>query len=158
MFSNLSPFTKLHVVISLIGIVSGLVVMFGLLLGQKLKPMDRVVFDQHSGNERDGILLSVSRCNARDRRRNHFLGSVGGRDRRTIRSSSRRVLALDLCGHGDDLALSECLRSSRATFSKGAGAESFGAHTVRAAIRCYATCRPGAVCLSHHSRRDQVSR
>ena len=26
MFSNLSPFTKLHVVISLIGIVSGLVV------------------------------------------------------------------------------------------------------------------------------------
>jgi hypothetical protein len=36
MFSNLSPFTKLHVVISLIGIVSGLVVMFGLLLGRRL--------------------------------------------------------------------------------------------------------------------------
>ena len=36
MFSSLSPFTKLHVVISLIGIVSGLVVMFGLLAGQKL--------------------------------------------------------------------------------------------------------------------------
>jgi len=36
MFSNLSPFTKLHVVISLIGIVSGLVVMFGLLIGRKL--------------------------------------------------------------------------------------------------------------------------
>src|SRR5438132_13802602 len=36
MFSNLSPFTKLHVVLSLIGIVSGLVVMFGLLVGQKL--------------------------------------------------------------------------------------------------------------------------
>jgi len=36
MFSNLSLFTKLHVVISLIGIVSGLAVMFGLLAGQKL--------------------------------------------------------------------------------------------------------------------------
>ncbi len=36
MFSNLSPFTKLHVVLSLIGIVSGLVVMYGLLVGQKL--------------------------------------------------------------------------------------------------------------------------
>jgi hypothetical protein len=36
MFSNLSQFTKLHVVISLIGILSGLVVMFGLLVGQKL--------------------------------------------------------------------------------------------------------------------------
>ena len=36
MFSNLSAFTKLHVVISLIGILSGLVVMFGLLAGQKL--------------------------------------------------------------------------------------------------------------------------
>ena len=36
MFSNLSQFTKLHVVISLIGILSGLVVMFGLLAGQKL--------------------------------------------------------------------------------------------------------------------------
>jgi hypothetical protein len=36
MFFSLSPFTKLHVVISLIGIVSGLVVMFGLLAGQKL--------------------------------------------------------------------------------------------------------------------------
>jgi hypothetical protein len=36
MFSNLSPFTKLHVVISLIGIVSGLVVMVGLLVGRRL--------------------------------------------------------------------------------------------------------------------------
>ena len=36
MFFSLSPFTKLHVVISLIGIVSGLVVMFGLLARQKL--------------------------------------------------------------------------------------------------------------------------
>jgi len=36
MFSNLSPFTKLHVVISLIGIVSGLVVMFGLLSSRRL--------------------------------------------------------------------------------------------------------------------------
>ena len=38
MFSNLSAFTKLHVVISLIGILSGLVVLFGLLVGQKLNP------------------------------------------------------------------------------------------------------------------------
>jgi K+-transporting ATPase A subunit len=36
MFSNLSAFTKLHVVISLVGILSGLVVMFGLLVGHKL--------------------------------------------------------------------------------------------------------------------------
>jgi hypothetical protein len=36
MFSNLSPFTKLHVVISLIGIVSGLVVMSGLLVSRRL--------------------------------------------------------------------------------------------------------------------------
>ena len=37
MFSNLSAFTKLHVVISLIGILTGLVVMIGLLVGLKLK-------------------------------------------------------------------------------------------------------------------------
>jgi hypothetical protein len=36
MFSTLSLFTKLHVVISLVGIVSGLVVMFGLLVGRRL--------------------------------------------------------------------------------------------------------------------------
>jgi hypothetical protein len=36
MFSSLSPFTKLHVVISLIGIASGLVVMLGLLVARKL--------------------------------------------------------------------------------------------------------------------------
>jgi len=36
MISNLSTFTIVHVVISLIGIVSGLVVMFGLLLARKL--------------------------------------------------------------------------------------------------------------------------
>lgn len=36
MFSNLSPFTKLHVVISLIAILSGLVVMSGLLLDRRL--------------------------------------------------------------------------------------------------------------------------
>jgi hypothetical protein len=36
MFSGLSSFTKLHVVISLIGIATGLVVMLGLLVGRKL--------------------------------------------------------------------------------------------------------------------------
>ncbi len=36
MFLILSPFTKLHVVISLIGLVSGLVVMFGLLVSRRL--------------------------------------------------------------------------------------------------------------------------
>ena len=36
MISNLSLFTKVHVVISLIGIASGLVVMCGLLVGKKL--------------------------------------------------------------------------------------------------------------------------
>jgi hypothetical protein len=36
MISNLSLFTKVHVVISLIGIASGLVVMCGLLVGRKL--------------------------------------------------------------------------------------------------------------------------
>ena len=35
MFSNLSPFTKLHVVISLIAILSGLVVMSGLLVSRR---------------------------------------------------------------------------------------------------------------------------
>jgi hypothetical protein len=36
MFSNLSAFTKLHVVLSLIGIFAGLLVMFWLLVGRKL--------------------------------------------------------------------------------------------------------------------------
>src|SRR6266516_1027368 len=124
----------------------------------KTQRMDRPVSDHHRLDEPDRIFLSVSRCDTRDRCRNHFFVSVGGRDRRPIFPSSCWRLALDLRGHGDDLALSECLRSDRATLSEGAGPESFGANTDRAAICCHATCCADAVRLAHDHRRDQVSR
>ncbi len=158
MFLNLSPFTKLHVCHKLDWdrIRSGCDVW---VTGRtETQSMDRVVSDQHSGDKRNRIFLPVSRCHARDRRRNHLSGRVGSRDRRTIRSSSRRSLALDLCGDGDDLPLLECFRSSRATLSKSAGPESFGAHAVRTAIcRCATGCAR-AVCLAYYHRRNQVSR
>ncbi len=158
MFSNLSPFTKLHVVISLIGIVSGLVVMFGLLAGQKLNRWTAL------------FLISTVRTSVTG----FFFPFHGVTPAIVVGIISLVLLAVaivaryarQLAGHSRWIyvvcamifALSECLHSSRATLSKGAGAEGNGAHTVRAAIHCHATCRPGAVCLSHHSRRDQVSR
>ena len=120
--------------------------------------MDRPVSDHHSLDEPDRIFLSVSWCDTRDRGWNYFADRVGGRDRRPIRPSSCWCLALDLRGHGDDLALSECLRFDRATLSEGAGPQSFGPDAIRTTIRCHATCCAGAVRLAHDHRRNQVSR
>ena len=51
-------FTLVHVMISLVGIVSGFVVIFGLLAGKRL---DRwtALSDEHGGNQRDRVRLSV---------------------------------------------------------------------------------------------------
>src|SRR6266852_472872 len=120
--------------------------------------MDPRVSDQHGGDERDGIFLSVSRPYASDHRRNYLAGLAGSCDPRALCASPWWTLALDLCGVRDDRTLLGCLRSGRATLSKGAGTEGNGAYTVRAAICCHTTCRPGAVCPANHYRRDQVSR
>jgi hypothetical protein len=158
MISNLSPFTKLHVLISLIGIVSGLVVMVGLLVGEGstggprwflistvLTSVTGFFFPFHGITP--AIVVGII-----------SLVLFGDRDRGPIRSSSRASLALDLRGDGDDLALLQCLRPGRATLPEGAGSESFGANAIRAAIRCDANCRAGAFYLAHDYRGNQVSR
>src|SRR2546429_9008464 len=104
------------------------------------QPLERAISNQHSIDERDGILLSVSRRYACDLRWNYLVGPSGGCDPRALCLSSCWTLAVDLCGVRDDRTLLECLRSGCATLSKGAGTEGNGADPVRAAIRCHATC------------------
>ena len=158
MFFNLSPFTKLHVMISLIGIVSGLVVMFRLLIGRKLNRWTAL------------FLISTALTSVTG----FFFSFHGVTPAIVVGIISLIVLAVaifaryarHLAGHwrwiyaanGDDRALLQYLRVDRATFPEGARPESFGTNTDRAAICCHATGCVGAVCSADDYRRDQVSR
>ena len=67
----------------------------------------------------------------------------GGYDSGTLRVSSRRRMALDLCSRGCNCALSQCLCLDRASVPEGAAPERSGADTNRAAIPYYAGRRFG---------------
>jgi hypothetical protein len=158
MFSNLSAFTKLHVVISLIGILSGLVVMFGLLVGQKLNRWTAVFLISTVATSLTGFIFPFHGVTPAIVVGIISLVLLAGAIVARYARHPCWTLALDLCGVRDVRTLLECLRPGRATLSEGAGTEGNGAHTVRAAICCYTTGRARAVCLANHFRCDQVSR
>jgi len=126
MFSNLSPFTKLHVVISLIGIVSGLVVMSGLLSSRRLNGWTALFLISTVLTSVTGLFFP-------------FHGVTPGIVLAIISLVLLAVAILPatpgislapgvgyMCSR-DDLAVSERLCFSRSTFSESACPESAGA-------------------------------
>ena len=58
MIFGMTPLTFVHVVISLIGIGSGLMVVYGLLAAKRLDGLDGHLSDDDRFDQRHGILLS----------------------------------------------------------------------------------------------------
>ena len=88
-----ATYTFLHVLISLVGIGSGLIVMFGFLTARQLNGMTAIFLVTT-------VLTSVT----------------GGRNSGALSISSYWCMALDLCGHRRHCALSQRLRFNRAAF------------------------------------------
>jgi hypothetical protein len=54
-----ATYTFLHVLISLVGIVSGLIVMYGPITGKRMDGLTAVFFDHHSANQRVRVRFSI---------------------------------------------------------------------------------------------------
>ena len=112
-----ATYTLIHVLISLVGIGSGLIVMFGFLTGRQLNGMTAIFFVTTVLTSVTGFGFPVEHLLP-----SHIVGlcapGIGGRDSGALHLSSRRSLALDLCGYGCHCPLPECLRFSGAAFEK----------------------------------------
>lgn len=80
MTSGLEAFTVFHVVVSLIGIVAGLVVLFGMISGKRLDLMDWPFFADDGSHQCDRLLFPLSRRHARNCGRHPVAHSARRRD------------------------------------------------------------------------------
>lgn len=112
---------------------------------EEAQPMDRALPANHSGNEYDGILLSVSWYYASHCRWSYFAGGSCCGCLRALRSSPLSLPALDLRCHLNASSLFECLRPDCAAFPESARIEGIGTDAVGAALCSYATRCSGSL-------------
>ena len=157
MILGMTTFTFVHVVLSLIGILSGFVVVFGLLGGKRLDGWTALFLVTTVLTSVTGFLFPF----------HTFLPSHG------IGIVSLVVLAIGIfaryvrqlaggwrCGYAVSAVIALYLnvfRIDRAAFHEGAGAESDGADGVRAALFGCAACVYGAFRRAGDWRGNQVS-
>ena len=98
MSTGLAALTLINVLISLIGIVSGLVVTYGLLRSQR-RDSRTALFLITTVAQRFGILLPISQAAVLAHPRRHFAGETGIRHRRPLQISTRGCLATSLLRH-----------------------------------------------------------
>src|SRR2546426_11204996 len=104
-----STFTAVHVVLSLIGIFSGLIVLFGMFSANRLTDWTALFLVSTVLTSVTGFLFHSAHI-----RPSHVVGVISlvvlGRDPRALCLSARGALALDLCGRRCTGSLSEYLR------------------------------------------------
>ena len=153
---TISTFTTVHVVLSLVGIFSGIRRPDRASWRETARRLDGALSGEHGVDERDRLFFPVD----------HFLPSHGVgiislvvlavADPGTLCVSSRGRLALDLRGWRGGWPVFECLRPDRAGLPEGARLESDSADTVRAAIPDRAACRDGPFHRAWHCRGEKV--
>src|SRR5580658_3941195 len=154
---TLSTFTLVHVLLSLVGIGTGLIVVHGLLNGKRL---DRwtATFLLTTANQCDRLPVSVRAFSAVSCDRHHFAGGARPRNPGALRASSWRCLALDLRCLRRACSLSERFRWSGADFSEGTPCACVGSDAEGAAIPDRSTRSPGDVHHPRHFRGQEISR
>src|SRR4030095_7257589 len=140
-----STFTTVHVVLSLIGIGSGLVVMFGLLGGKDRHGWTVLFLATTVATSVTGFGFPLRSPAAGPQGRHHLAGGAGGGAPRILRISPGRPVALDLRGLRRDRPLPQRLRRGRAGLPEGACADRARAQSDRGAVRNHPARRAGAV-------------
>ena len=151
-----STFTTVHVIISLVGIGSGLIAIFGVLSAMRLNGLDRALSIDHGADQCDRLWLSLHARYARPQGRGHLAGRAGDYASGALQLSHGWEVALDLRGYGDHRRVSQCLCPGGAGFREGAGADSAGAHAVGAAISGHSAGSDGAVYRAHYFCREKI--
>ena len=116
-----ATYTFLHVLISLVGIGSGLIVMFGFLTGKRLDGWTALFLITTVATSVTGFGFPFRPSSAFAYPRHHLAGDIGSCDFRAISASPRWSLAPDLCDLRADCALPQCFRSGGAVFREAAG-------------------------------------
>ena len=142
---NLAAYTLAHVVISLVGIGSGIVVLGGLLTRKWLDRWTALFLTTTLATSLTGYGFPVEHVFAVPHRGRDLDRRVGVIQLRALRSSSRRELARDVRDRRCHRPLLECVRSRGPIVPQGAGAQGTGANAVRATLRSHATDRAGAI-------------
>ena len=145
MFSGMNTFTIVHVVLSLIGILTGFIVVLGMLAAKRLSGVTALFlvttvatsvtgffFPFHGVTP--GIVIGVM-----------SLVSAGGRGLCAVWASYCRSVALGVRRYGDDGAIPECVCVGCAALRKSAGTAYARSHAIRSAIQDYAARRSGVV-------------
>src|SRR5438105_15571556 len=129
----LAIYTIIHTLISLVGIFTGLVVLFGMLAARRLDGWTKWFLIMTVATSVTGFFFPFHGFTPA-----HGIGIIapptGGGDLRALPASTRRALALDLRGHGCDCALSECVCRGRAGFSETARSKGDGPDANRTPI------------------------
>ena len=131
---SLAAFTLLHVIISLIGIVAGLIAVSGWLKSDPSRTSDGGLSGDHDPDQRYGLPVPVHQTAAVACRRHHFAGVAGDRDVCALRQPACGRLASDLHGHGDLVAVSECVRAGGPVVPEDLAIEGVGADADRACV------------------------
>lgn len=131
-----STFTAVHVVLSLIGIASGLIVLFGMIGSKRLQGLTTLFSGNHGTDERDRFPVSLREIRPTTCGRHHLAGCASGCAPGALRIPHCRTLAMDLCRERGAGSLSQRLRRGRAGFPEGVVPQGAGADAVRAALPC----------------------
>ena len=134
---SLSTFTMLHVIISLVGIVSGIVVLFGLLGSNRMPGWTALFLLTTILTSVTGFGFPFTTLSAVAHDRHSIAGAAGDRLYRALRHEAFRRLALDLCGDGDDRALFQHLRADYPELPQDSGLDGAGAgqSAIRTGVR-----------------------
>ncbi len=140
---SLSTFTTFHVILSLVGIVSGLVVLFGMFGSKKMPGCTAIFLLTTVLTSATGFLFPRGPLLP-----SHIVGIVSlvilaDRDYRVVRRQACGLVAMDLRGHGGDRSVPERIRPGCAAIRQ-----------VRAAQKARTDAIGAAVC---HRARDRVA-
>lgn len=153
----LPAFTLFHIALSLAGIGSGLVVLYGFLTSKWSSSWNTVSLTTTVATSVTEFLFPLSPLLAFACRR-HFI-ACGSRHSasRALPFPSRGRLAPDLRHHGFDCTLFQRLCPGRPNVPKNAGTQSPRIDAIGGSIQGKSIYRAGAVRSAYYSRRGQVS-
>ena len=147
---SIGAFTVFHVILSLVGIGSGFVAVFGLINESAAASVDRAFSDHHDSHQRDWIPVSVPRVRSRDCGRNSLADCPSAGDDRAVRRKACGRLARDICYYRSDSAVLQRLRALCAAVRKGSRAQGHRANAVVTCFRIDAAGGAGGVYCARH--------
>ena len=107
---SVHTFTVIHVLISLVGIVAGVIVAFAMVQGKSVPGWTALALLALILTSVTGFFFHNTDLHAGAGRRHHIAGGAGGRRHRPLFPAPDRHLAVDLRHRRHDRDLSQCLR------------------------------------------------